>query len=82
MECSVVQGSKLGGTLFDVFIDDIDDATSEAFIEILHCKFADVTKVAQLIQSLDDAKKFQQGIDKPCYCAKNRKWLSMYSIKA
>ena len=52
----------LGGTLFGVFINNIDKAALEALIR----KFADDTKVAQLIQSREDATKFQQVIDQLC----------------
>ena len=43
---SVVQGSVLGGTLFDIFIDDIRKVVLDALIQT----FADDTKVALTIR--------------------------------
>ena len=71
---SVIQGSVLGGTLFNIFIDDIDMAVIDALIR----KFADDTKVARLIQSLEDAKRFQQVIDNLCEWAE--KWEMSFNV--
>ena len=71
---SVIQGSVLGGTLFTIFIDDIDMAVIEALIR----KFADDTKVARLIQSLEDAKKFQLVIDNLCEWAEE--WEMAFNV--
>ena len=65
VESSVVQGSVLGGTLFDIFIDDIDEAVPDV-IDALLRKFADDTKLAMLIQNQEDAERFQQVIDRLC----------------
>ena len=56
---SVSQGSVLGSILFNVFIDDIDEAALLALL----CKFAEDTKVAMIIQKLEDAERFQQMIN-------------------
>ena len=56
---SVVQGSVLGGILFDIFIDDIDDAAMEALV----WKFADDTKAAKIIESEEDGRRMQIIID-------------------
>ena len=74
VESSVVQGSVLGGTLFDVFIDDIDNAVNEALLR----KFADDTKAAQLIRNIEDARRFQQVIDRLCEWAE--KWEMAFNV--
>ena len=56
---SVVQGSVLGGTLFDLFIDDIELAAITALI----LKYADDTKVAKIVESLEDGNEMQKIID-------------------
>ena len=56
---SVVQGSVLGGTLFDIFIDDIHKVVLDALIRI----FADDTKVALKVEKEEDRKKMQMIID-------------------
>ena len=61
VESGVTQGSVLGGPLFDIFIDDIDLMVL-AFLR----KFADDTKLAQPIKSLEDAERFQRDIDNLC----------------
>ena len=55
---SVIQGSVLGGVLFNVFIDDIDDAVLRAIV----LKFADDTKLAMKIKNEEDAKALQDRI--------------------
>ena len=52
---SVLQGLVLGGTLFTIYIDDIDDMV-ESFI----MKFADDTKLAQKMNRIED--KVSSGI--------------------
>ena len=66
VESGVTQGSVLGGPLFDVFIDDIDLVVL-AFLR----KFADDTKMAQRIKSIEDARRFQQDIDNLCKWAED-----------
>ena len=56
---SVVQGSVLGGTLFDIFIDDIRQMVMDALVLL----FADDTKAAVKIESEDDCIKMQKIID-------------------
>ena len=60
VKSSVIQGSVLGGILFDIFIDDIDDAIILALIK----KFADDTKLATIIKSIEDARRMQANLDK------------------
>ena len=63
---SVVQGSVLGGTLFLVFANDIIKKFPElrALIETLIARlFADDTKVAQVVEGKEEAKKLQELID-------------------
>ena len=74
---SVVQGSVLGGTLFTIFIDDIDLAILDALITILR-KFADDTKIARLIRSREDAERFQQVINNLCEWAE--KWEMSFNV--
>ena len=71
---SVVQGSVLGGILFDIFIDDIDLAALEARV----WKFADDTKAAKIIESDEDGKKMQTIIDSLGAWAK--KWGMSFNV--
>ena len=71
VKSSVVQGSVLGGILFIIFINNIDEAVLDASL----WKFADDTKVARLIRSLEDARIFQQVIDKLC------EWAETWTFK-
>ena len=56
---SVIQGSVLGGTLFDIYINDIRKVVLDALILM----FADDTKVARKIESPEDQQKFQEIIE-------------------
>ena len=56
---SVVQGSVLGGTLFTIYIDDIDEGI-RAFLG----KFADDTKIAREIQDDGNREELQSDIAK------------------
>ena len=67
---SVVQGSVLGGILFDIFIDDIDDAAMEALV----WKFTDDTKASE-----DDCKRMQEIIDSLAAWA--QKWGMAFNVK-
>ena len=60
MASSVVQGSVLGGTLFDIYINDIRKCNVNALITL----FADDTKVAQVVKDEEDTKKMQSLVDK------------------
>ena len=55
----VIQGSVLGGPLFDIFIDDIDLAVLLARI----FKFADDSKIAKIIANEVDRRQMQKIID-------------------
>ena len=57
---SVVQGSVLGGTLFDVYINDIRKCIIDALILL----FADDTKVAKVVKDAEDGRRMQILIDK------------------
>ena len=57
---SVLQGTVLGGTLFNIFIDDIDLQVLWAIIK----KFADDTKIARIIETEEDARKLQEDVDR------------------
>ena len=56
---SVIQGSVLGGTLFDIFINDIDMAATDALIKM----FADDTKVAKIVETVEDGRRMQETVD-------------------
>ena len=55
----VPQGSVLGPLLFTIFIDDIDE---EVLCEI--SKFADDTKIASLVNTLNDIRLMQRTLNK------------------
>ena len=59
----VPQGSVLGPILFLIFINDLDGAAS--LIEILR-KFADDTKLGQIMSTDEDKEKLQQALDNLC----------------
>ena len=72
---SVVQGSVLGGTLFDIFIDDIRKVVMDALIHM----FADDTKVARTIEKPEDGDKMQEIINNLVEWAK--KWKMEFNVK-
>ena len=71
---SVIQGSVLGGILFDIFIDDIDDAVIEALLK----KFADDTKLAKIIASIRDAQQMQENLNRICKWAEE--WQMRFNV--
>ena len=56
---SVLQGSVLGGILFDIYIDDITDIIVQALASI----FADDTKVARIVETEKDGRDMQKIVD-------------------
>ena len=72
---SVVQGSVLGGTLFDIFIDDLE----RVVIDMLIRMFADDTKVAKIVENDRDGEEMQKAIDALADWAK--KWAMDFNEK-
>ena len=64
---SVPQGTVLGGTLFNLYINDVAE-----LIKSLIWKFADDTKLARIVETQEDADELQKDIDRLCEWA--RKW--------
>ena len=63
----VPQGSVLGPVLFLIFINDLDSAvTAKQSIK----KFADDTKIMQVIESEEDAAELQNTLDRLCAWAR------------
>ena len=71
----VVQGSVLGGALFDISIDDIDDRIGSE--NVIARKFADDTKVARVVDSEEDAGDMQSIINGLTEWA--RKWAMTFN---
>ena len=65
----VPQGSVLGPILFLLFINDLDE---EVAADQIVKKFADDTKIAQVIEGPDSAASLQNTLDRLCSWA--RKW--------
>ena len=59
VDSGVLQGSVLGGILFNLFNNDLDPAAREAFVR----KFADDVKAARIVESQADADKMQETIN-------------------
>ena len=74
---SVLQGSVLGGILFNIFIDDIDEAIRDLLTLIY--KFADDTKLAKIIKNIQDAIRMQRNLDDLCRWAE--KWKMSFNAK-
>ena len=74
---SVLQGSVLGGILFNLFVDDIDDAIRDLLTLIF--KFADDTKLAKIIRNIQDAIQMQKNLDDLSRWAE--KWKMAFNAK-
>ena len=72
---SVLQGSVLGGILFSIFVNDIDDAVLDALMR----KFADDTKMAMMIRNAEDAYRMQANLDSLYKWAET--WKMSYNVK-
>ena len=70
---SVPQGTVLGGTLFTIYIYDVDDNVV-AFVR----KFADDTKGANVVESLGDAEQMQRDID--AMMEWGREWEMVFNV--
>ena len=68
---SVLQGSVLGGILFNIYVDDIDEAIKDQILTAM-AKFADDTKVAKVVETEEDEMEMQKIIDELARWAK--KW--------
>ena len=75
---SVVQGSVLGGTLFTIFANDIVKKFPE-LATLLIMLFADDTKVAQIVETDEDAERLQMLIDSLAEWAKD--WAMTFNVK-
>ena len=71
---SVLQGSVLGGTLFNIYVDDIDD-----LIKALIRKFADDCKIARMVKSEQDAQELQDDINRMKDWA--TKWEMQFNVR-
>ena len=58
VKSSVPQGTVLGGVLFNLYVNDIEDGI-ESFVR----KFADDTKMARIVEEREDALALQRDID-------------------
>ena len=72
---SVIQGSVLGGTLFNIYIDDIRLVVLHALILL----FADDTKVAMRMAGEKDREAMQTVIDNLAEWARN--WDMSFNVK-
>ena len=77
VDSSVPQGTVLGGTLFNLYVDDIDDPIN--IIEALLRKFADDTKMARIVEEEEEAKRLQNEIDGLVEWA--REWAMAFNVE-
>ena len=69
----VPQGSVLGGTLFVLYVNDIDEGLGS-----FSRKFADDTKCARVVETVEDAEALQRDIDVMVDWA--RKWEMQFNV--
>ena len=69
----VPQGTVLGGTLFILFVNDIDEGLGS-----FSRKFADDTKCARVVETVEEAEAFQRDIDVMIDWA--RKWEMQFNV--
>ena len=77
---SVLQGSVLGGLLFIIFIDDIDDTVEleeDDPMKAALVKFADDTKAGRIVENEADVAKMQETINNLARWAK--KWAMQFN---
>ena len=74
VKSSTPQGTVLGGTLFTVYIDDVDDDVTGFFR-----KFADDTKGANIVENRNDADRMQQDIN--AMMEWGRKWEMSFNVE-
>jgi hypothetical protein len=70
------QGSVLGPVLFNIFINDLDD---EATVRQILKKFADDTKVGQIIEGQNDSAELQATLDRLCQWA--ARWGMAFNVQ-
>ena len=70
---SVPQGTVLGGILFSLYVNDIDEGVL-AFLR----KFVDDTKMASIIENEEDAMALQRDID--TMVEWSRKWAMVFNV--
>ena len=73
VKSSVPQGTVLGGILFSLYVNDIDDGVV-AFLR----KFVDDTKMAKVVETDDDASELQSDID--TMVEWSRKWEMVFNV--
>ena len=72
----VPQGSILGPVLFAIFINDIDDDVADKILFIL--KFADDTKLGNIVEEEEGRKQLQSALDTLCEWAE--KWAMRFNV--
>ena len=73
VDSGVPQGTVLGGTLFTVYVEDVDDGVV-AFVR----KFADDTKGANVVEDESDAEQMQRDID--AMVEWGRQWEMVFNV--
>ena len=71
----VPQGSVLGPVLFSIFINDLDNKVT---VRQIIKKFADDTKVAQVVRGAEDAAELQLSLNRLCEWA--RTWGMVFNV--